>query len=62
MQNTHPTKPSSAKGSELFGLPEVRPGEAAARSMRKLRLCQSENNVEDKQEGRGEGVKDEDCN
>jgi hypothetical protein len=62
MQNTHPAKPSPAKAHKLFGLSEVRPGEAATRSVPKLRLCQSENNAEDKQEGRGEGVKDADCN
>jgi len=62
VQNTHAAKPSPAKAHKLFGLSEVRPGEAAACGMRKLRLCQSENNAEDKQEGRGEGVKDEDCN
>jgi hypothetical protein len=61
MQNTHPPKPSSAKGRKLFGLSEVRPCQAAARSMRKLRLCQSEDNVEARQEG-GEEIKDADCN
>jgi hypothetical protein len=62
MQDTDAAKPSPAKGRKLFGLSKMRPGEAAARSVLKLRLCQSENNAEDKQEGRGEGVKDEDCN
>jgi hypothetical protein len=62
MQNANPTKPSSAKGGKLFGLSKVRPGEAASRSVLKLRLCQSENNAKDKQEGRGKGVKYEDCN
>jgi hypothetical protein len=61
MQNTHAAKPSPAKAHKLFGLSEVRPGQTAARGVPKLRLRQSENDAEVSQ-GRGEGVKDEDCN
>jgi len=60
MQDTHTQKPSPAKGSKLFGLSEVRPCQAAARSMRKLRLRQSEDNAEVRQ-GREE-IKDANCN
>jgi hypothetical protein len=45
-EDTDPPKPSSAESGQLFGMPEMRPGEAASRGMCKLRLLQSENDAE----------------